>query len=1077
MEDWLKHVNRYLRSTVAAALLSSLAIADEIRDYYAEPGLNPFKGSLNQNFKEHIDPFSGTLQLHYTDLVIPGPAGFDIAVNRSYTNLQLGDLGTPSSYGAGWTMHFGRLVVPALHADKICTQSGWAVTTRDNPSFERPDGGREILVLVDASFQEDVEASIDDTSSASNVLISKNNWRLECVNGSEKVITSPGGTRYILGELELLNPLDPDPIHRWYTTRVEDVHGNGFDIVYDVSGKGVYIDYVQSTGSHPQLIDYSYIGADTSFRLNKITANGQEWTYEYEEIENHPGHYQLKKVVRPEAGDWEYSYYPPETPPGSDRAHLNSLNTVTYPFGGTITYEYVTTYFDVPVVGPNIGTTTIRKKTTGGSGIESGIWMFNYEPGALAWVHYITGANTFEDSDIADGPNPEDRTLASIDRTVVETPTAQLRYYHYGVRSNAPNWAIGLLSGREVYPRNSPIDPALDPTNVIEQIRYDWTKRLISTEKYWHGRDRTIPHEDNAFTHAPMQERVFHWRDKSEFETAHDEYDVYGNAGKVTETSNRTNAPDKVTHFTFFDPFDDGDSEDIDPWIVNQVEDEQLDKVLQCGDPSRCPASNAPSATIDRTFNSDTGVMTEENRYGVITRYTYDGNGNMATSTDAEDNLTTYLNYKRGIAQRIEKEENVILTREVNSTGTLKSETNGRGHKTSYTYDMLNRLETIDYPINADVIINWTASNRTLTRGDFQQVDTFDGFGRITQTERSDTNPQTSETIVTNIAYDSLGQTKFESYPNSTNGTYFKYDEFGRVLRVDHVTDSGTAFKTFAYDKSNGANEVIETNERGKQSTYIYRAYGSPDGSKSLIGVVRDVSDSENDLYQIVDRNLLNQITSISISEIDPNAPTSNPRQLLQGSTKLRTFVYDSRYYLVEEFHPETGVTLFGRDNVGNMTCSTIGAVIDISCLSASSPITVYDYDKLNRLDVIDYPDGTPDTDYIYDRNDNVKELVQGSSKWVYEYDENDNLENETLTIDTDVAHEPIRTFNLSYGRNALDAVSSITYPNGEVIEYAPDALGRPTQAGTHATDIGYHANGSIHAYNGSSRPRAPSSG
>lgn len=60
--------------------------AEEIRDYYSEPGLNPFKDTLNQSLNEHIDPFSGTLQLKYTDITVPGNGGMDINVNRVYVS-------------------------------------------------------------------------------------------------------------------------------------------------------------------------------------------------------------------------------------------------------------------------------------------------------------------------------------------------------------------------------------------------------------------------------------------------------------------------------------------------------------------------------------------------------------------------------------------------------------------------------------------------------------------------------------------------------------------------------------------------------------------------------------------------------------------------------------------------------------------------------------------------------------------------------------------------------------------------------------------------------------------------------
>src|SRR5690606_27057109 len=88
------------------------ASAEEIRDYYAEPGLNPFKDSLNQSFNEHVDPFSGTLQLKYTDISIPGNGGMDINIHRAYTSLQTNSYPIINLSGLGWVMHFGRIVVP-----------------------------------------------------------------------------------------------------------------------------------------------------------------------------------------------------------------------------------------------------------------------------------------------------------------------------------------------------------------------------------------------------------------------------------------------------------------------------------------------------------------------------------------------------------------------------------------------------------------------------------------------------------------------------------------------------------------------------------------------------------------------------------------------------------------------------------------------------------------------------------------------------------------------------------------------------------------------------------------------------
>ena len=184
---------------ISWGLLTAVSPAEEIRDYYAEPGLNPFKETVNQDFHEHIDPFSGTLQLKYTDLIVPGNGGMDIRIHRVYTSLQEWELGVRRATGVGWTMHFGRIVVPQGHVDKICNQSSWSVSVRDNPSLELPDGGRGLLVL---------------STEGTNTLVTKSNWKAVCGEngGFGLVVTSPEGTVYVMDQRE--TTLDGDS--RWY---------------------------------------------------------------------------------------------------------------------------------------------------------------------------------------------------------------------------------------------------------------------------------------------------------------------------------------------------------------------------------------------------------------------------------------------------------------------------------------------------------------------------------------------------------------------------------------------------------------------------------------------------------------------------------------------------------------------------------------------------------------------------------------------------------------------------------------------------------------------------------------------
>jgi hypothetical protein len=61
------------------SLNSALAQTNgKLPDFYKEPGMQPNRDYVNQHFGEHIDPFTGALQLHYVDVHVPGNGGFDL---------------------------------------------------------------------------------------------------------------------------------------------------------------------------------------------------------------------------------------------------------------------------------------------------------------------------------------------------------------------------------------------------------------------------------------------------------------------------------------------------------------------------------------------------------------------------------------------------------------------------------------------------------------------------------------------------------------------------------------------------------------------------------------------------------------------------------------------------------------------------------------------------------------------------------------------------------------------------------------------------------------------------------------
>ncbi|MFH0340688.1 MAG: RHS repeat domain-containing protein, partial [Chromatiales bacterium] len=967
--------------------LSSYATAygEEIRDYYAEPGLNPFKEAINQDLNEHIDPFAGTLQHKYVDVYVPGNGGLDLKVSRVYTSPQ-GALGVRTVTGAGWTVHFGRVVIPTDYKDTLCLQDRYAVSTKDNPSIEFPDGGRELLVF-DAVH--------------GTYLLTKSGWRAMC-NGSGEglIVTSPTGTVYTMDALNTLNN------HwSWYTTNIRDRHGNAIDVSYKTNSSNfIYIDTV--TASDGRQVKFEYLDEESAtIRLDKITANEQTWTYRYESIEAiGPGYgdnyHNLTEVIRPDSLRWRYSYYPYTS---LDAAGNYALKTVTYPYGANITYTYQHIDFTPADLSLDRTTAIGTKEVSGnppgisvgpGSSLSSGLWRFEFTPHSPDL--FLTDKGTWS---------------SGLDKTTVRMPGGRQVYYHYGYSytgglSSGILWATGLLYKHETWDGCSADSCVGVSSTLLDVIYNDWEPRLISHENFWHGREGLD--ED---TYVPQLARKVHSRDDSGNEIRYEHYDAFGNAGRIIESSNLVGDPDKVTELSYYI--------DREKWILHQVEDETL-----------LGANGEVVSHTDRSFNEDGDpIATDQN--GVLTSYTYTAEGDLASATDARGSTTRFASYQRGIAQIEEHPESVTLTRVVNDTGTVASQTNGRGFSRHFTYDAMNRLTGITYPLNAPVSVAWDARGKTLTRGSYEERITLDGFGRVVSTTRADTALGIS--ITQTIKYDVHGNKLFESYPNSEAGVSYAYDILKRPTTLQHPDG---ALRSYVY----GGGEVTETDERGNTTAYLYRSFGDPDKDKILVQIT-----APNDLYTILDHNLLDLPIEVFQGQLNPADGS------LSGYS--RELSYDSRYFLTSVSDPETGVTAYGRDEVGNMISRQVG----------SSGVTAYTYDGLNRQVYADYPGTTPDVSTRYDADGHVTQIANGGSVIDYLYDENDNLKSQNLSIGAVL-------YPLAFTYDQHDFLSAMTYPSGRSIEYRPDALGRSTQVAPYVDAITYHPGGQlaqIHHANG----------
>ncbi|AUZ49071.1 sugar-binding protein [Pseudomonas orientalis] len=121
-----------------------------------------------------------------------------------------------------------------------------------------------------------------------------------------------------------------------------------------------------------------------------------------------------------------------------------------------------------------------------------------------------------------------------------------------------------------------------------------------------------------------------------------------------------------------------------------------------------------------------------------------------------------------------------------------------------------------------------------------------------------------------------------------------------------------------------------------------------------------------------------------------------------------------------------------------------------------ASGTTRYTYDELNRLTSTVYPDATPAITNTYNKNSKLLSSNSAGGNRSFTYDAADNLVQDSLALDG-------RVFTTRFAYNGNDNLSSITYPeSSRMVNYVPDALGRPTSISGYISAVQYWPSGLI---------------
>ncbi len=990
-------------SSIQASTLNSSQTGGLIPGFYSESGSASHREHLAESSGEYIDPFSGALNLNHVDLVLPGNGGIDIVISRAYSsnNVHMPDLRAGSNLpdvpylladqtqlGLGWQMHFGR--VRRENAD-LCANVTANSSSTSNPVLETAGGGKKQLFLNDG---------IPSSQRPSGGYITKDYWVAHCLGGGTSLlVVDPNGTKYHMSyRVATQSPQFGHVSYAWYTTKITDTNDNTLSIAYSPASSGERIMPSLITSSDGRRVELNY--HDNGLLAN-IRYNGKTITYNYSGIS-------LSSVVDAEGRKKSYGYYGAfdDSIKNAPTRLLKSYLTET---GASTTYGYTSRCTSIVQCGDirwNNVLAAARKTWSIGSKREydrynsiNATWNFSYSHGS------------------------------GYDYTTIAFSGGKYVYKHYSAIASAsgglPNYIrAGLLLSKTIYGAGN---------DVLQKLEYNYDNIYLSSQS-----TTRFPmsffglEEPNVYTSRISS--VINTLDGTVYNTSYSNF-LYK---RFPQTITETGQANKVTRVTY---------KDISP-IVSNVQQSRIALVSE--DQSieeQVSATNVKLRTIDRSIDSK-GNLLSENKYGVLTRYTYHTTGDLHTVTDARGNVSEYKDYHRGVAKTELHPEGVTISRVVNDDGWVTSETNGRLKKTSYGHDKVGRIVSIVPPQGLPTSIVWTKDAfrlhdiRTISRGTYTQKTSYDGFGRVICDE--------TEGIFVHSKYDSLGRVVKKSYPSSASSRLchgktlvtndsksYTYDVLGRPLGTKH---GDNAFSSVEY---NSGNKVEFTNENGHAFTYGYRSYGDP-FAKELMSIKGPTTTGLN---ITIERNILGQTTSVRRHS---NA---------LGATRTYSYVDGSgndSIFVMEETHPETGTTTYTRDAVGNISTKKVG----------NSPTATYTYDDLNRLSIADFDQKsdltgttastTPhDVVYGYDANGNVTSIASGITSLSYTYDNNDNLVEEQQLIGG-------KSYMVSYGYDGLDHLSSITYPDDSIVSYLPDDLGRPSQATPYVSNVEYFDNSAI---------------
>jgi YD repeat-containing protein len=1061
-------------------------------------------------FGENVSLYDGRLSFSATDISLTG-TGPAIQINRTFQVEAFGDRDRLKENAFGdWDMEVPRITTIAAtqqnvqgwmvlgpNPKQICTHFGPPPGVNGVPndayrhSWQPQDWWHGYQLIVPGVGSQDLLARSDNYTVTPQVgstlfpAITKQNWQVGCVaqavNDMSReafLVVSPDGGQYRFDYLAkrwaspISRPIDTfsiggrfansarvsvdgtfrpmaaaetDDLYReenaMLLTRVTDRFGNWVRYDYDGTFTGKLLAVEASDG---RKVNFTYDGS--SKRVHSITvqaasASPRTWTYNY--AIGDFGIPTLISINQPDNSSWQFNLaaISAQSAPNfvnSDSGLCSMLSpptnlqeytgTITHPSGlvGTFVVKptrrgrsYVSkTCFGGMVGVPDSGSalmpnawyvTAAVSKTFTGSGMPARRWDFGLSPSNESWWENCSAgceATVWTDVTAPDGSTTRSVFSNRFDKT--ESRLLSTNVYAGAVGSTL----IRAEWDEYAEPTQGPFPPFVG-SELQKRVNEEQTERWTPVRKH------VVQQDGNTFVSEVA------------------EFDIFA---QPVRTVRSNNIPDQVARDERTDLLN-----DTPHWVL--------------GLPQRTYSYTTGEEVSRNVYDPNSLTLTERYRFGrKVMGYSFNGQGLLGSFTDGNGKTTSLSNYKRGIPQSISYPDGTSQSITVDDLGQIASVTNQASATTSYGYDAVGRLARIDYPagdsvawapktfqyvyVGAERGVNGPHWVRVVYQGNkFQRTD-FDAMLRPVMSGSARTSDQAFY-VSERTDYDWKGRKTFQSYPvdgavdlpGIVAGVATGYDVLGRQTSSVQSSELGNLTTTTQY--LSGAGKRV-TDPKGNQITSWFQVFDQP----AYDNVVK--VEAPEGVLQTITRDVY-----------------GNPLSIAQGGI-TKTMTYDMEHRLCRTWEPESGSEIMAYDGASNLTWSASGASFNgAGCGQdqvAATARTVRAYDAMNRVTSVVYPAGTQPSTFTYDPIGNPATATSGTVSWTYGRNKLGLLTAEVLAVDG-------WSWALGYGYDANAALSTILYPDGEILSYNPDALGRPTTAGGYAAGLAYFPDGDMKSY------------